>query len=650
MAKRILPLLLLLVLLLPLLTGAVQAIGTAVDLEPYVREQYELLAQSMDRVGADETALWAMVNHALYGRGRDLAFGNNNAMTAVMLNSEMYKETVIEALTAAIERMQTFGLDEMILKGNAGWYDYQLRHYLTDYGSDGLAHDGILHESNFTGTLNDNDVAMILVVGSASSRIGLKKVSVTEERVTYDVNFYLADGFDFDNTYEDMEDLGYDVTLAEALTQVGKLLAIGLIDEYQWYVDATFRITVPNTCDHHGANYSWIFDGEELVSVTDGSFAHNGAEFVAIEEDGVVSPTSKADRVFELDQTVQLLHDQPWVLEFTARGDSTMLFSPTVGKDSRYPFLYKIMVEDMGFDDWYEYRHYMFGGTYTDGSNPQTAWEYNGKKFSNSYSGSQKTYRLENRVAEDGSNLIDLSVNGVYKGTLSEYYTSRRHGQYRYRYDDPSWITGRDFFINYIGQEETTLKKLFQSVSVWENGRDSAADQIAFSHLVEPTCTEQGYTVHACTTCGAEFTSEFVEPTGHRFDHAISVDLNDAAARTACVVCGEAGEEQDLELAVRTAEDGSVTFRTAYAEDGESKFTAINREAGVLDVTIPEREDLLILAASYDENGRMLAARRIEPENTPVLPLKNGEIRVFFLSAENHAPALPLLTVQPTTE
>ena len=93
-----------------------------------------------------------------------------------------------------------------------------------------------------------------------------------------------------------------------------------------------------------------------------------------------------------------------------------------------------------------------------------------------------------------------------------------------------------------------------------------------------------------------------------------------------------------------------MTIQSTYTENGENRFTAMNREPGVLDVTMPEREDLLMFAASYDENGRMLAARQIEPENTPVLPLENGEIRVFFLSAEGNAPALPLLTMRPTSE
>ncbi len=44
----------------------------------------------------------------------------------------------------------------------------------------------------------------------------------------------------------------------------------------------------------------------------------------------------------------------------------------------------------------------------------------------------------------------------------------------------------------------------------------------------EPTCTEQGYTTHACTICGESYVDNYTEPTGHTYKNGI------------CTICGAA--------------------------------------------------------------------------------------------------------------
>ena len=46
--------------------------------------------------------------------------------------------------------------------------------------------------------------------------------------------------------------------------------------------------------------------------------------------------------------------------------------------------------------------------------------------------------------------------------------------------------------------------------------------------VIEPTCTEQGYTSHTCQNCGSVYRDSFVEPTDHLFD-----------ADGLCSICGE---------------------------------------------------------------------------------------------------------------
>ena len=168
MAKRLISIVLMLTLVLTPLTAFAGAAETDSEIEELVQQQYEAFAASKDFSGADERALWDMVLHALSGRGEKLVFDNNSAMTAVMLNSEMYKATVSEALAVAVTQMEWFTMDEMTLHGNAGWYDYQMRHQWVAYDEYGNHRGSVLKDSVFTGTLNDNDVAMILVQNTGS--------------------------------------------------------------------------------------------------------------------------------------------------------------------------------------------------------------------------------------------------------------------------------------------------------------------------------------------------------------------------------------------------------------------------------------------------------------------------------------------------
>lgn len=76
-------------------------------------------------------------------------------------------------------------------------------------------------------------------------------------------------------------------------------------------------------------------------------------------------------------------------------------------------------------------------------------------------------------------------------------------------------------------------EKDVNSYSIESDGTEKEINHIYETTVVEPTCTEKGYTIHTCINCEDEYKDTFVDIKGH----------TDADSNNSCDVCGESLKE-----------------------------------------------------------------------------------------------------------
>ena len=140
--------------------------------------------------------------------------------------------------------------------------------------------------------------------------------------------------------------------------------------------------------------------------------------------------------------------------------------------------------------------------------------------------------------------------------------------------------------------------------------------------VVNPTCTEKGYTVHTCKKCDYSVTDTFVNPSGHFFTVVkISAEYICSAATCtvpavyfhACSVCGKAGGDTfkyGLPLG-HNASDWIIDREATFTEEGERHKECTLCKIELERETIPKRDP-----------------SECEHEFGPVTIIKDGEVVV----------------------
>jgi len=266
---------------------------------------------------------------------------------------------------------------------------------------------------------------------------------------------------------------------------------------------------------HMPKYYRWSFDGSDLVCVSgDNALTKNAGTTT----DGVFSKTRYA-----LETPVQLLHDLPWVVEWESEGTfknssgssgARVFTSDDINANYNARYIFK------SANDWL----IAMGEKTTTGShNYGVALADYGIDGSESHS-----YRLENRIADDGSNMVWLYVDGKEIAPLNQYHIGTTDQN-----TTSDWLSGKDFVFPYMGTDThgfTNAKIGY--IQVWEGGHthDYSAT------VTEPTCTEQGYTTYTCTICGdsklenqtVDITDLFVWTDGIMIQATSGGQLNDS--------------------------------------------------------------------------------------------------------------------------
>ena len=224
---------------------------------------------------------------------------------------------------------------------------------------------------------------------------------------------------------------------------------------------------------------------------------------------------------------------------------------------------------------------HMIGGylEYVQETDPETGavkGRYNryqyGVQFTNyGYtSKSMHTYRLENRINSDGSNMVWLSIDGEELGPMDNYYFHANSvtNDMGVKSD---WFNGMDIDINYLLSRQYRDKPsqfTFDYIQVWENG-----DQLGDYSYYHPewstgSCAEGGQVKYTCDMCGASYMES--SAACHFYETPIFVWDNqyNCEAQFSCVVCDNT---HTISCDVSKEKSGEFLLYTAVTEyEGET--------------------------------------------------------------------------------
>ena len=105
---------------------------------------------------------------------------------------------------------------------------------------------------------------------------------------------------------------------------------------------------------------------------------------------------------------------------------------------------------------------------------------------------------------------------------------------------------------------------------------DEHSDHSYQADVIEPTCTEYGFTTYTCNVCYDSYKSEYVNPKGHTEEAIPSIAAtcvkNGLTEGTVCSTCNDILVEQSVIIAFGHSYDEVVTSPTCTA-DGYSTYT-----------------------------------------------------------------------------
>ena len=473
------------------------------DLRQSIQAQVEAYAGTVYRKNAADDTVDVMLKQALYGNGKTLHFSQKDAVTAALYESQLLRTCLIENLCVAVPVMLESQTDAVLFGTDAlGWHDFALEYRVSQYQYNDTSEtkDDVVNlrhvpQTIYEGATNKCDSAMLLVVGYASIRIRMHLLEKDFTTASYRVDICVSDEFEFGGDYSAAEKMGFDTTFSKLVSALGPLLGM---DEFTWDSTSSFEITVPlyYRCEHRAQNYRW---------------EHNGTDFVAVQGEGLTSVA--ANRVdfnnsdgsfhhyYQLESSILLRHDLPWVLEFRRKGNQGFMLASGTFLNTEEPY--------------FLCTNYMHVGYYDSSSDRKGRHQYGFDVTALGFSsGEMHTFRMENRIAPDGSNMVWLLVDGQELGPMTHYYYNPTYVNQDMETED-DWVSGQDFSISYIGGGQFPIKGEFEYLAIWEMGDGESQDPFLFGHI-QPTCVTPGYATRTCLFCGYTETTENAPSLGHR--------------------------------------------------------------------------------------------------------------------------------------
>lgn len=553
MFKRMLSLLLALVTALTLLPPVrqVQA-ATEADFTDIIATAYDKYAASVRQPDAANKAIDQLLEPAIYGKGKTLTFGKNDVFTAALYESNLFRTFFIRAVSSGIASMQDHHLTRLMVSGGCSWYDesqsYSVHHYADeDYGktiTEDLPYYKIVTDYTALKTApNESDNAMILVVGTSSVRVLMEQTALSAEAATYHVSVRLTDRFDYgSNDYSGMEQMGFSSAFAKLLNLMGALLRLKTFD---WGCETELTVTVPNTCTHSGdGKYRWEKVDGALVNVTGEDFLENGLTRKTATQFTGSTFVETNHHYYKLDRGIDLRHNAPWYIEFKLPATSVLYLGPETNYGyTRLPQFYKSTTRFSALEtqkvrkrnpstgkDGFSNNMHMYGVHYVNAGAPKSGL---------------CVYRIENRIAPDGTNSLWLLVDGVELGTLSQYVVYDAYDSKNYaKGEDPHWTNGKDFIIRHIFNSVFYFTETMPLVYL----EIDTAGGYQVTEETPASCTQGAGSVTNCVLCGAVVAKSNEEAPGHTPKtvpgKAATCTEAGLTEGSVCAVCGETLQEQ----------------------------------------------------------------------------------------------------------
>ena len=200
------------------------------------------------------------------------------------------------------------------------------------------------------------------------------------------------------------------------------------------------------------ADYRWETVNNEWVTTTTGGNTFNNA----IPVYGNIIDNTMSRSVFYMSRSVVLQHDKPWVVEWKSSGSfkgggmllsggktSTVIDEPYIFRFENSTFI------SMGYYDGTQHNNY--GIKLSDHGIDGVA---------------EHTYRLTNKIASDGSNMVYLSVDGNELGALNNYYIGLSDQN-----KQVNWVSGKDLTFSYQGTLNNSLNQCkLDYLQIWADG------------------------------------------------------------------------------------------------------------------------------------------------------------------------------------
>ena len=478
-------------------------------------------ASKVQQSDSSSDALTDMAYHAMLKNGATLYLNDSSSTIASMFGALLFQEGLTEGITNAILTAQNLNQAVFFSNGNISWHvfgdGYQFNGWLGDkrdpskyLGTHTNSKD--LYGGFYPGAQNANDKAMQLIAGGMGTDFVLKRTTVKAKSVVYEIALHIHDNFDFESTYSTQANKGYDVTMDRLLIKLGKMLNLMGADNFEWEYSTTLRVEVPYTCDHTYDSYRWVYDAstQQMVSVPGDGFQDNPA----VREDFTASDDT-VRTYYQLSEAVVLSHDKPWVLEYDSADSKSLILSATAS-----PITLPGLVQSSRSYTWIREYYYTKLDVDREGhTTKDTMSHYTGVKISGQFKFVKDhtyTYRLENRIAANGSNMIWLSIYDkttcqlVMEPTpMDEHLTQAKGEDGRTLVDESSdRLNGMDFLINYIGDKWNSFKKTSLELRIWENGQDTSSASAMSTSYKAPTCTQAGGYTSTCPHCGYASTKQ----------------------------------------------------------------------------------------------------------------------------------------------
>ena len=262
---------------------------------------------------------------------------------------------------------------------------------------------------------------------------------------------------------------------------------------YNWLASFCYELEIPAEEQKQDAFYHWEMQETGLVSVSE-----DQNELTLLEgtvENGILNGVQ-----YGMAKPVVLYHDKPWAIQWKAAGNGNSYGGGMLLAGDKGPNLY-LPADSRGFVAWNQSNNYGFR---LKDLGIDTRLEH--------------TYRIENRIASDGTNTIYLTVDGAEIGAMNVAYSTSNSSAVEGTTD---WANGTDICLRYMGLSTSFLLKNLKLsyLKIWE------CTHIYQSTVTPPTCTEKGYTTYTCE-CGESYVEDETEATGHSYENDI------------CTICG----------------------------------------------------------------------------------------------------------------